>query len=185
MVTTEGSGGLPAESAAEIVERAYRALAPLLRDVSIKKFRIPLGDAEGLVNTVFEAYLRRRATVHDLERYLIASVCNASRDYWRARKHLEPMPEDVEQYVEAATIDAEERLVRSLTIAVTLTRLGKRCCDALYLHHLGGFSALEIAQKLETSEQNVWQILSTCRRRARAMLAGLMGRSRDSTPHKP
>jgi len=175
MVMGNEGEGLPAESAAEVVEKAYVALAPLLRDVSTKKFRIPPADAEALVNTVFEVYLRRRATVHDLERYLIACICNASRDYWRARKHLEPMPEDVEQYVEAATADAEERLVRSLTIAVTLTRLGKRCCDALYLHHLGGFSAVEIAEKLETTEQNVWQILSICRRRARKMLAGVMG----------
>lgn len=176
MATSHEIEGPSAESAAEAVDRAYRALAPLLREISERKFRIPPADAEAVVNTVFEAYLRRRATVRDLERYLIASVCNGSRDYWRARKNVDPMPEDAEEYVEAATIDAEERLVRSLTIAVTLTRLGKECCDALYLFHLGGFSAIEIAQKLETTEKNAWQILSKCRRRARTLLAGLMGK---------
>lgn len=47
---------------------------------------------------MFEVYLRRRMTVRNLKRYPIASVCNASRDYWRARKNIEPLPDDVEKY---------------------------------------------------------------------------------------
>ena len=173
MVTSHEGEDPAAESATEMLDRAYRALAPVLREVSVKKFRIPPADAEAVVNTVFEAYLRRRSTVRNLEHYLVASVCNASRDYWRARKNLDPMPEDAGEYMEPTTGDAEERLVRRLTIVVTLRRLGKECCDALYLFHLGGFSAQEIAQKLQTTEQNAWQILSKCRRHARTLLAGL------------
>lgn len=178
----EGAVRQPAaapETAVEAVEQAYRTLAPLLREVSEKKFRIPPADAEAVVHTVFEVYLRRRASVRDLERYLVASVCNASRDYWRARKNTEPLPEDIAESVELMTTpDAEERLVRSLTVGMTLGRLGRKCSDALSLHHLGGYSAVEIAEKLGTTEQYVWQLLSTCRRRARKMFAGLMGMSR-------
>lgn len=163
----------PPHVATDEVEQAYVALAPLLRDVSEKKFRIPPADAEAVVNTVFEAYLRRGATVRNLERYLIASVCNASRDYWRARKHLDPLPDDPEQLVEAPDTDTEERLVRSLTISLALTRLGRKCGEALSLHHLGGYSALEIAAKLDTTEQYVWRLLSNCRTRARKMLEAL------------
>jgi RNA polymerase sigma factor (sigma-70 family) len=175
-MTEDGNAGPGSESAIESIEQAYLALSPLMREVSEKKFRIPPADAEALVNTVFEVYLRRRTTVRDLERYLIASVCNASRDYWRARKNIEPLPDDVGELIEGATADAEERLVRSLTISVALTRLGRKCCDALYLHHLGGYSAVEIAEKLDTTEQYVWRLLSTCRTRARKMLGGLMGK---------
>jgi len=157
----------------ETVTRAYEELAGRLRVISQKKFHIPEEDAEQVVHTVFEVYLRRRTTVHDLERYLVASVCNASRDYWRAKKGAEQVPIEAEEYVAPATADAEERLVRSLTIAVRLTQLGEQCCEALYLYHLGGYSAREIAEKLGTTEQNAWQILSKCRRRAKEMLADL------------
>ena len=83
--------------------------------------------------------------MHDLERYLVASVCNASRDYWRSKKETEPLPPEGEEWAAPATADTEERLVRSLTIALQLTRLGEQCCEALYLFHLGGYSAREIA----------------------------------------
>lgn len=174
MVTRDENGNRLSESAVEAISKAYSELAAKLRVISEKKFRIPAADAEAVVNTVFEAYLRRRKTVDDLERYLVASVCNASRDYWRSKKDTEQVPLEAEDLIAPATADAEERLVRSLTIAVQLTRLGDECCEALYLFHLGGFSAREIAERLGTTEQNAWQILSKCRRRARELLAGLM-----------
>ena len=71
---------MPEAESAAVIEQAYLMLAPLLREVSEKKFRIPAADAEAVVNTVFELYLRRRMTIRNLERYLIASVRNASRD---------------------------------------------------------------------------------------------------------
>lgn len=176
MVTRDENGTWPPTSAEEAITKAYSELAARLRVISQKKFRIPEEDAEAVVNTVFEAYLRRRTTVHDLERYLVASVCNASRDYWRAKKDTEQLPLEADDLIAPATADAEERLVRSLTIAVQLTRLGDECCEALCLFHLGGFSAREIAAKLGTTEQNTWQILSKCRRQAKELLAGLMER---------
>lgn len=174
MGTRDEHGSRPPASAEETITRAYSELASRLRVISQRKFHIPEEDAEAVVNTVFEAYLRRRTTVHDLEKYLVASVCNASRDYWRAKKDTDQMPLEAEDLIAPATADAEERLVRSLTIAVQLTRLGDECCEALCLFHLGGFSAREIAEKLGTTEQNTWQILSKCRRQAKELLACLM-----------
>jgi RNA polymerase sigma factor (sigma-70 family) len=176
MATTRERAGGPPASAEEAITKAYEELAARLRVISQTKFHIPEEDAEQVVNTVFEAFLRRRATVHDLERYLVASVCNASRDYWRAKKGTEDVPIEAAEYVAPVTADAEERLVRSMTIAVQLTRLGDECCEALYLYHLGGYSGKEIAAKLGTTEQNAWQILSKCRRRAKELLGDLMER---------
>jgi RNA polymerase sigma factor (sigma-70 family) len=176
MGTTEEHDGQPPASAEDAITRAYEELGARLRVISQKKFHIPEEDAEQVVHTVFEAYLRRRATVHDLEQYLVASVCNASRDYWRAKKYTEQVPLEAEELIAPATADTEERLVRSLTIAVQLTRLGDQCCEALYLFHLGGFSAREIAARMGTTEQNTWKVLSQCRRRAKEALAGLMER---------
>ncbi|MBV9496453.1 MAG: sigma-70 family RNA polymerase sigma factor [Acidobacteria bacterium] len=173
MDTSRESTGAASKAAQDAITKAYEELAARLRVISQTKFHIPEEDAEQVVNTVFEAYLRRRATVHDLERYLVASVCNASRDYWRAKKGTEEVPIEAE-YAAPATADAEERLVRSMTIAVQLTRLGDECCEALYLYHLGGYSGKEIAEKMGTTEQNAWQILSKCRRRAKELLGGLM-----------
>lgn len=164
------------DDSAAIAERAWVELAPMLRKVAERKFRIEPADADGVVSAAFESFLLRQRTVTNVERYLFISVCNASRDYWRRRRFTEPLPEGIEESA-AICVDNEERIVRQLTVALTLAKLGQKCSDALYLHHVGGYSAVQIAELLKTTEQYVWQLLSRCRNRARVMLAAVGRRS--------
>ena len=70
-----------------VIERVYLEHAPLLRRVAIRKFSIPTADADTLVHDVFAAYIANPGAVRsDLRAYLIAAICNASRNYWRSKE---------------------------------------------------------------------------------------------------
>lgn len=62
-------------------EETYRRFAPLLRKLAIRKFNVPPADAETLVHDVFATYITEADDVESVERYLIGSICNASRFY--------------------------------------------------------------------------------------------------------
>ena len=70
-----------------VIERVYLEHAPLLRRVAVRKFGIPPADADTLVHDVFAAYIANPGAVRsDLRAYLIAAICNASRNYWRTKE---------------------------------------------------------------------------------------------------
>src|SRR5438105_2091112 len=79
-----GSGAAAVGVAA--FEEVYRELAPLLRNIAIWRFKIPVHEAQALVHDVFASYLANPAVVRgELRPYFIAAIWNASRAY--LRKH--------------------------------------------------------------------------------------------------
>ena len=155
-----------------VIERVYLDHAPLLRRVAIRKFRIPAADAETLVHDVFAAYIANPGAVRsDLRAYLIAAICNASRNYWRSQ-------EMRERYLVANLPDGEddpphdsffEGLSLHLVMGATLARLGDRCREVLRRFYLDGESAGSIAAAMDTTAGNVHYILHVCRKKARSI----------------
>src|SRR5688500_9917289 len=77
--------GLPAAPRTN-AGRAYLEHAVMMRRVASRKFGVPPQDAEALVHDVFINYIATTRTVRsDLRAYLIGAICNACRNYWRAR----------------------------------------------------------------------------------------------------
>lgn len=64
-------------------EDAYRQFAPLMRKIAVKKFGIPLAEAEPLVFDVFAAYITRAYEVNNVGGYLISGLWDAALDYRR------------------------------------------------------------------------------------------------------
>jgi len=154
-----------------VIERVYLEHAPLLRRVAVRKFGIPPADADTLVHDVFAAYIANPGAVRsDLRAYLIAAICNASRNYWRTKEmHERFFVEDGEPRDDAAIPKESffEGLSLHLVLGATLARLGERCRDVLRRFHLEGESAGTIAEALETTAGNVHYILHVCRKKAR------------------
>jgi RNA polymerase sigma factor (sigma-70 family) len=139
----------------------------LLREIAEKKFRVPPDEAEALVNDVFIAYLLRVQHVRNPEKWLVGAVCHASRGYWRRELRTEPLPRDLREHVDPGSLDAEDRLVSKLTVALALSHLGERCRRALRMYYLDGYSMAEMAKHLNTTPGYAAQILHECRRRLR------------------
>lgn len=169
------SAGSPTPSqlltACGVVERVYLEHSPLLRRIAVRKFGVPAADADTLVHDVFAAYIANPGAVRsDLRAYLIAAICNASRNYWRSKEMQERFFVATDEPREDSSVADEsffEGLSLHLVMGATLARLGQRCRDVLRRFYFEGESAGSIAEALETSSGNVHYILHVCRKKAR------------------
>jgi RNA polymerase sigma factor (sigma-70 family) len=174
---------LPAKGASQIrgphplapgvgIERVYLEYALLLRRVAVKKFGIPKGDAETLVQDVFTAYIANPTNVRtDLRAYLIGAICNASRNYWRSHHMRERFFAETRGGEETKMEDLDEGFFEGLSlhlvIGATLAKLGQRCREVLRRYYLDGEDTRTIAAALNTSPGNVNYLMHVCRKKAR------------------
>ena len=153
------------------IEQIYLEHAPLLRRVAVRKFGIPPEDAQTLVHDVFAAYIANPGAVRsDLRAYLIAAICNASRNYWRSKEMQDRffVASGTEQPAETKVPDDFfDGLSLHLVIGATLARLGERCRAVLRRFYLDGDSASSIAVSMQTTPGNIHYILHACRKKAR------------------
>lgn len=149
------------------VEDAYKAHADRLREIAEKKFNIPPLDAAGVVNEVFTSYMLRRESIRDARQWLVGAVCHASRAYWRAAARTSPLPPDVGEYVDPDSGGLEGRIVDRVTMATALNQIGAKCRETLRMYYAEGYSAAEIAARLNTTSNYVMQLLHNCRKRVR------------------
>jgi len=171
--TTMGGTQACAPATAAAAGQLYLDYAPLLRRVAVRKFNVPPAEAEALVHDVFINYLvtPRRVMDRHLRAYLVASICNASRNYWRSR-HTEArvFATGACDVARAASADEVlEGLARNLTVASTLAKLGARCREVLQRYYLRAEATPAIAAAMKTTAGNVNYLVHVCRKRARAI----------------
>src|SRR5437764_8332840 len=80
----------------------YNATVGLLRFIAHVRFRIPLPDAEAIVQDAFLKYVRDSRDVRDPRRWIITAVLNASRNYVSDHRREVPLPEDIERWEDPA-----------------------------------------------------------------------------------
>jgi RNA polymerase sigma factor (sigma-70 family) len=148
-------------------DRIYETYVPLLRAIAMRKFRIPRGDVDELVQDVFATYLAHAERVRQLRPYLIGGICNAARQYWRETEAERKVFCDVE--AEATTCDGAflDSLIQNTLMAAALSRLGESCRETLRRFYIDGESAISIAASRETTQNSIHQLLNYCRRRVR------------------
>jgi RNA polymerase sigma factor (sigma-70 family) len=170
------AGALPAlaalgpATAPGTLDDLYIEHAPVLRRVAIRKFSVPPAEAQALVHDVFISCLLTNRNVRtNLRAYLIAALCNACRNYWRARRTEGRVFADEEPASDAITDDLFDGLAINLLVASTLARIGKRCSEVLKRYYLRGEDTPTIAAALETTRSNVNYMMHVCRKRARTI----------------
>lgn len=173
-----GSWGLFVEderpSAAEILEVLYREHAAILRANARRRFNIIAeDDIEGLLNDVFMSFLERQPQVEDVRAFLIGAMNNACKHYLRKRKNEAPFLPEHEQTPDSSTEEELERWTLLLSLGATLARLGKKCRETLRRYYLHDEKPASIATKLDTTIAYIFQLLSTCRKRAREIFRDL------------
>lgn len=151
------------------LEDVYRSLFDFLRDISCGKFGVPTHDAEAIVNEIFMGFLIRSRSIHHPKKWLIGAVCHASRAYWRTQTKAGALPSDAHELAAPGSQSLEDRLVKSITLSVALSRLGPKCRETLRMYYRDGYSAAEIAAHLGTTAGYVMQLLHSCRKRVRDM----------------
>jgi RNA polymerase sigma factor (sigma-70 family) len=151
-------------SSESTIESTYLRYAPILRRVALRRYEVPIGDVDALVNDVFATLITNPSVVRDIRSYLIGGICNAARDYWRERHHEVPLEfADGTQFNDAAV----DGLAQRLAVSATLARMRARCREVLKRYYFEGEKKETIAAAIGTSPDNVLYLLHVCRRRAR------------------
>lgn len=150
----------------------YAAYRPLLRHVAVRRFGIPLEDADDLVHDVFATYLLRRSEVRDPRAYLFGAIRNASQQYGR-REDASPVRPLLDDEEPASGEELAEDVIRNVTIRAALAQLGPVCRETLYRFHVVGEKASAIAESREQKEGYIYRLLNYCRNRARDIYRGM------------
>jgi RNA polymerase sigma factor (sigma-70 family) len=161
--------GSIADAAASGFDTIYDDHAPLLRAIARRKFNIPDAEIDGLVHDVFTSFLTSVSRVRDPRPYLVGSICNACRNYWRRRERDDSLFVEIDENA-ACDEDVQRDVSRTLTLNAALSRVGDRCRNVLERYYLESESTATIAEAIGTTPGNVLYILHTCRKRARAFL---------------
>jgi RNA polymerase sigma factor (sigma-70 family) len=169
------AAGMPIPSAAsgreaseDLPDVLFLEHAARMRRVAMRKFGIPAEAVDELVQDVFVTYLVNPPRVHDLRKYLIGGICNASRKYWakRAGENRLFVNADVQEDIGPVSEDLFEGLSVRLLVGATLARLSQRCREALRLSYLGECSTV-MAEVLSTTASNANYLVHVCRKRAK------------------
>jgi RNA polymerase sigma factor (sigma-70 family) len=159
--------------AAHLLETLYVEHEGLLRSIAQYRYRVPACDAEALVHDIFASFLERQPEAYDVKAFLVGSINNACRHYWRKRQHEEPLLPHHELTPSDDEAAKLEQWALRLSLGATLARLGGKCSETLRRYYLDDESAESIASALETSPAYIWQLLSSCRKRARQIYCAI------------
>lgn len=150
----------------QAIEDVYRDHFDLLHYIACRKFKIPEGDTDNLIQEVFLAYLSSVNEVRETRSFLVGAICNASRRYWIVRGRSEPLPEDILEQGDPGSHGLAETFAMRLTIRQTLNRLHEKCRETLRLRYFEGCSAAEVAKELDTTHRYAEKLIHNCLKRA-------------------
>lgn len=163
---------------AEVLYLQHRRL---LLSVALRKFNIPSDDAELLVQEAVLAYLTADTDIRNPKAWLVATVCNGSRAYWRRRvraEHVEGTPLlEADHLLDEA---AAARIERTVLVQAVLAALRPDDRELLRLHYFEQLTAGEIAPLLGTTARYVVKRISIALRRAREAFARLSNRPKPA-----
>ncbi len=154
-------------------EEVYLRYASRLRKIAVRKFSIPVTEAETLVHDVFATYFMHAASVHAVEPYLIGAICNASRHYMRRSDAADALFCG-ESPCAATPGDALlDEVSRKLLLSRMLAGVGSRCRELLHRYYWNGETTKTIADTLDSTTSSILVYLHKCRKRALARYRAL------------
>jgi RNA polymerase sigma factor (sigma-70 family) len=172
---TPAAPGEPGRAPASF-EEAYLRFAPLLRKIAVKKYGIPIGEADPLVHDVFATYFTNAGEVNDVGPYLVGGICNAARHYLRRMDARDAIFCGEDPCAAAPTESILQEVERKLLLRRLLGRVGSRCRELLRRYYLLGESTHTIAGALHFKPMTVLICLAKCRKRALAAYHATMER---------
>jgi RNA polymerase sigma factor (sigma-70 family) len=154
-------------------DHIYAENADLLRYLARRRFRIPEGEIEPLVQDTFVAYLTDPAAVRDVRGYLVGTICNRCRKYWSRHDRERTIFRDAALDGIETDNRAVERILDRLALDSALARLQPRCREVLTRYYRDHESVESIAAAFDTKAAYIHKLLHGCRKRAFEAFRGL------------
>lgn len=145
------------------LEQLLKNLRPRLKALFIQ-FRIPPQDTEDILQQALLALLYQRQGIRDAEAWLLGTLRNKCRLYWRdqRRKLYEAVDTAVLEFVAEPTAPAQEGADLRHDLASALERLPARCRSLLSLRYSHGFEPPELAKHLGYSPSSISKVTTRC-----------------------
>ena len=142
----------------------YTAYLPLLRTIAVRKFDVPLLDADALVQEIFAIYVLIKKEIDDPHGYLIGSICDAARRYHQDADAASTLSCGVVPCAATPEDELIDQVAHRLLCAAVLSRLDDNCRETLRRFYLRG----------ETVAGEAHRLLHHCQHRAQAIYEEMM-----------
>jgi RNA polymerase sigma factor (sigma-70 family) len=152
----------------EHFEAVYLQYFELLVQVAVFKFKVPQGDAEGLVHDVLISYIRKNEAIVEVRSWFIGAMCFASRHYWRQNSRT-VMEADLDVSLDRpdpTSLRILDSLPDQLAAREALERLSPRYQEILHMRYFEGCTVPEIAKRLGVKAKYAQKLIAKCLRRA-------------------
>ena len=150
---------VPAASFDEFLRRMEPRLKRLLGT-----YRIPVDDAEDVLQQALLALLYQWDRVRDPESWLMGTLRRHCMMYWRNKKRLiyVAMETSLLEFFSQPVAPSQEKSDLLCDLDSLLERLPRRCRSLLRLRFLKGFEPMEIAERLGYSPKSIGKITNRC-----------------------
>lgn len=144
-------------------EQLLKSVRPRLKALFVQ-YRIPPQDTEDILQQALLALLYQRQGIRDPEAWLLGTLRNKCRLYWRdqRRKLYETVDAAVLDYVAEPLAPAQEGADILHDLASALDRLPERCRSLLWLRYRHGYEPPEVAKQLGYSPSSMSKITTRC-----------------------
>ena len=145
------------------LERSLDEFRPRLRGL-FAHHRIPPEDAEDLLQQTLLAYLYKRDSIEDFERWLFGAVRNRCLMYWRGRRRRFYTAVDAAILDELAEqgVPEQERNDFRRDLNQVVGRLSRRCRKLLRLRFGLGYDPSEAARRLGYQPSGIYKTIERC-----------------------
>jgi RNA polymerase sigma factor (sigma-70 family) len=164
------------------LEGLHRQYRRLLLSVAARKFGVPDVDAEALLQEAMIAFLTTHTRIENPKAWLVATMCNLSRRYWRCRIRTDDIEGGVLSHgAEAASDPSIDRIEQQLVMNRVLALLQIPDREVLRLRYLEQLKARVIAEMLGTTLGYAEKRIRVALRRASEIYMRLHGAG-DAVP---
>ena len=140
-----------------------RRMEPRLKRL-LGRYRIPVDDAEDVLQQALLALLYQWDRVRDPESWLMGTLRRHCMMYWRDKKRriYVAMESSLLEWFSQPVAPSQERTDLLTDLDTLLERLPTRCRSLLRLRFLRGFEPIEIAERLGYSPSSIGKITHRC-----------------------
>lgn len=144
----------------------------------LARFRVPLSDAEDLLQDVSLSFLRKQDEIQDSTRWLAGALRHECLKYWRTsrRKFTETIDEELLELMESPGLALADRLEVRFELHRALATLKARCRSLLFLRYSEGLNEEETAHRLGYAVASIDKIVRRCIAALAGSLATAAGR---------
>jgi len=153
----------PDNSAPDALEDILRRVEPKLKRL-LASYRIPVADAEDLVQESCYRLIYQLDKVRDPECWLLGTLKRHCLMYWRRhrRRLYQAVDETILEWLERPVASPQERRDLLADLDSLIARLPPRCRSLLRLRFRLGYEPTEVAEKLGYQVSSIGKVTTRC-----------------------